>query len=271
MHLSGMPIFGLVIACSSLGLTLLIPSPAYGQVRIEYSQQPPARVRVMDPVMISWRTTPTDEIECRTKLDVPGDWAGGIRYALNKWSAWGTPGASARFSNFVVEGTYEYEVECRSRDGGRAVNSSLRWQVYWEYPEIREEAFRIDWRRVNGATGRKERLALLADEYRQAHMAYMEQFRYQHRLLKLTTAPDEIVRKVSGGIVGGGQEMLLDWADESTSVVVQRILLPRTVYELLREGLLDLVLIYRNYEANKAASMAIGSYYAWQTYAELAR
>lgn len=246
------------IGIAIIATTALAQSRRQGhnQLEIEFVSGPPDRARIWTDVPISWRVRwGSPDVQCRSKLDAPRDWRAGLDYILNKWSEWGAPDGSVTYSNFIEEGDYRFTVQCRS--SGQSAEQSVRWRMFWEFPEIREEAIRINWEAVTRARTRPERFAILAAEYRQAHEMWMREFEYRSRLLKLTTSPEEIVRKVSANIVGGSAGLLLNWADKPVAKVVSRILSPKLIYDLIHEGMLDLILIYRNGQTNKAASMAI--------------
>lgn len=231
---------------------------------------PPARTLLATPVEIAWGVPASGEIEYRYKLDVPGDWMGGLSYAMNKWSGWETT-QSVAYRNFVVEGSYRFTVQAKWRGASESGEATCAWQIYWEFPEIRDSAMSIDWARVDRAADKKERYRLLAEEYgRQSEMALRE-FEYEHRMLKLTTSPRELVETVAGTVTEEGRMKMLEWADRSMAVSAQKILLPKTIYELIRQGAVDLALVYRNVRANAACSKAVAAAYAERFYREQAR
>ncbi|MBP9145077.1 MAG: hypothetical protein KBI44_11375 [Thermoanaerobaculia bacterium] len=230
---------------------------------------PAARTLLATLVEVQWGVPASGPIEFRYKLDVPGDWMGGLAYAMNKWSDWEST-QSVSYRNFVVEGAYRFTVQSRWSGSTESAEATCSWQIYWEYPEIREAAMTIDWNRVNAAPDKRERYRLLAEEYgRQSEMALRE-FDYEVRMLKLTTSPRELVDTVAGAVTEQGNGMLLEWADRSTAAVAGKLLLPKTIYEIVRQGAVDVALVYRNARANAACSKAVVAAYAERFYRELA-
>ena len=230
---------------------------------------PAARTLLATTIELQWGVPASGPSEFRYKLDVPGDWMGGLAYAMNKWSDWEST-QSVSYGNFVVEGTYRFTVQSRWRDSSDSFEASCGWQIYWEYPEIRDAAMGIDWERVNAVPDKRERYRRLADEYaRQSEMALRE-FEYELRILKVTTSPQELVDIVAGTIVEQGNGMLLEWADQSTAAVAGKLLLPKAIYEIVRQGAVDVALVYRNVRANAACSKAVAAAYAERFYRDLA-
>lgn len=228
-----------------------------------------ARTRIYDTFLINWSLKSgynSSDVEFRYKLDMPGDWLGGIQYANKKWSNW-TPGADGNltYSNFVQEGKYAFVVEFRTKINQKKIASSTKkFDVYWEYPEIQEEAFTINWNKVKNAATEKDKYNILSQEYFNQYQIWNQKFDYYYRLLKLTKSTDQLVDEVSKNFVETGYFKLLEKSAPSASKVAGKILLPKTIYDIISSGTTDLILIYRNLEANKACSMTVISYAAYK-------
>lgn len=234
------------------------------------------RTRIYETYSISW-TLNSDytnaEIEYRYKLDVPGDWFGGISYAIKKWSDWiGGLGGNSVYSDFVIEGNYKFSVEYRLKSTRTKIASSNKsFDVYWEYPEIQEEAFNIDWNKVSTAKNQKEKYTILSEEYYQSYLMWYNKFEYQYNLLKLTKPINELIEETGKNLVEEGYQKLLEKAAPSSAKIVGKILLPLTIYEIISSGVTDLILIYRNSQANKAFSMMLISKMASEYFEKLAQ
>lgn len=271
----------------TINLILLILSVIYFDLHSQTTYPPPSvtitaaasRYRVYDNVNFSWKCVipgkkPNDVIEYRTKLDAPGDWLGGIKYLLHKWSDWQTgEGGSVSFTNFILEGNYGFSVQCRNKSAGKESAVSKRsFSVYWEFPEVREEAFNIDWVKVNAAKSQKEKYRILASEYKKSYDIWSQKWEYEYRSLKATTSKEEIIQIIAATLVEKGHDKLLEKAaGMATSKIVNQILLPKTIYEIIKSGFTDLILVYRNVKANTAASMTGFSYAAWQVFEKASR
>lgn len=231
---------------------------------------PSTRLLLASPVELAWSVPASGAIEYRHKLSAPADWKGGIRHLAGRWSDWGSA-RSVRYQDFVVEGDYGFEVEARWAGDHEESRASCSWQVYWEYPEIREEAIAIDWGFVDAAPDSAGRLSRLAEEYRKQHEISMRECEYETRILKLSSSPQELVIGAADAVVDGASGLLMAWADRSASVVVGKLFLPSTVYEVIRAGARDLALVAQNQRANQACFRAVAAAYAESFYRSRAR
>jgi hypothetical protein len=231
---------------------------------------PPPRLLLASPVELTWSAPASGAIEYRHKLSAPADWKGGIRHLAGRWSDWGSA-QNVRYQDFVVEGDYGFEVQARWAGDHEESRASCSWQVYWEYPEIREEAIEIDWEFVNAASGPGDRFLRLAEEYGKQHEVSMRECEYETRILKLSTSPQELVIGAADAVVDGASGQLMHWADRSMSVVVGKLFLPATVYEVIRAGARDLALVAQNQRANQACFRAVAAAYAESFYRSRAR
>lgn len=228
------------------------------------------------PFTVSWDcidpASSFASFEYKYKLDVPGDWLGGIRYNINKWSNW-IEGNSNNiiYSDFIVEGNYTISVQCRNRNTGRTSRiESASFNITWEYPEIVEEAFSINWGKVHRAESEYEKYKILAEEYKNAHLMWNQKFEFELHRLRATVSPTEFYKTIGLALGEEGLLKLVERASVQTAKNLSDFLLPKTIYEIIKQGMVALVLIYRNYEANKASSMAVISYYAWKGFEEKA-
>ena len=238
--------------------------------RVQFTMVPPARVLLATPTRFVWQGG-SPGLEYRYRLDVPGDWKAGIRYILNKWAPWGAS-QSITYSDFIVAGIYTFSVQAQDpRTGRESQVAAYRFSVYFQMPELFEEAVNIDWARARRAPTKKQQYEILAQEFKAAHLAWMQKFEYQQRLLKNTVNPKWFVETLIPVPTEEATGRLLEWADKGVALTVNRILAPQTLYNLLQVAGVDLILIFRRAETNKAASMALLTYYAWKGYDRLAQ
>lgn len=229
------------------------------------------------PFTVSWDCIDPESsfafFEYRYKLDAPGDWLGGIKYNINKWSNW-IEGNSNNiiYNDFIVEGKYTISVQCRNKNTGRTSRiESASFNITWEYPEVVEEAFSINWSKVNIAESEYDKYLILAEEYKNAHVMWNQKFEFELRRLRATVSPTDFYKTIGLALGEEGLLKLVERASTQTAKNLSFILLPKTIYEIIKQGAVDVVLIYRNYEANKASSMAVISYYAWKRFEEKAK
>jgi len=241
---------------------------------------PSERIRIYDNFNISWKCTDPsakvqeNELQNRYKLDVPGDWMGGIKYNINKWSDY-IDGISGNviYSNFILEGNYRISVQCRNKVTGKESKVfSKAFKVYWEYPEIKEEAFKINWQKVNSTPSQKEKYQLLSEEYKNSYLMWYQKFQYEINAMHTLYTADEIISMVANSINESfTEDALVSMLKQPSQAIVKRILLTKTIYDIIKLGTTDLILIYRNVQANKALSMAAVSYKAWKLFEKKAK
>ena len=233
---------------------------------VTFNQAIPPRVKLLETVTISFKVDQSRVSAYRFKLDVPGDWTGGIKYAIFKWSDWtNDTGQSISYSAFEKEGTYKFTVEFRDKSSGRTRKIVKEFQVYWEYPEIRFEAIDIDFHYIRRAPDEKEKYRRAAEEYKKAYDMWMRKFEYEYKMLRLTgNTAEELVQAVSAGIVKKSAHVAL--ANVNAPPVFGHLLSGLTLYSIIKEGYITLATVYRNIEANKAASMAIVTHALYRIY-----
>jgi|GEM_PF-2997387 len=230
---------------------------------LRFARAPLTENEIGDTIHLEW-TSGVPNAEFRYKLDMPGDWMGGIRYARNKWSPYSTV-RQVTFRDFVLEGDYTFTVEDRI---GEKITS--RFRMNFVMPDILEEAASIDWNRVRAAPGRAEKFRVLSAEYGQACSAWTARYEAEARKLRLSSDMGEIQRAVSASVVGGGQTLLLRWADQEVSATLGKILAPKLLSDIVNQIGVDFVLLYRNRQTNRAAFSAITACWAAEGYRRLA-
>lgn len=120
---------------------------------------PPPEGLIGNVIRADWSSS-DGEVQFRFKLDAPGDWMGGLRYALNKWSTWGD-WKSVHYSDFVLGGTYILTVEARDKQGEVARIAS-KTKLQFVEPTVRDAGIKIDWARVRNAGSNKDKYQVLA-------------------------------------------------------------------------------------------------------------
>lgn len=244
---------------------------AQNQIQISLSSE---RTRIYEDFRIKWHLVTNynpKQVEYRYKLDVPGE--GLVNYANNEWSSWidGLDG-NLIYSDFIIEGRYKFSVEYRLKLNHTKIASDSRYfDVFWEYPEIREEAFNINWEKVNAAKNKKEFYSILSEEYYHSYLMWYQKAEYQYNLLKHTIPLSELLDETGKNLVLEGYQKLLEKSAYASAKIVSKIILPVTIYEIIKLGITDLILIYRNIEANKAFSMTLISKLAYEFFGELAK
>ena len=254
-----------VLLCALLAA---LPCLAASALNLHFKEVPPRDMEIASTVRLAWGAG-SPLATYRFKLDAPGDWLGGFRYNLNKWSEWGDV-RSITYEDFVLEGPYTFTVECRG-DGGQTEKISASFSLHFVMPAVMDEGITIDWAKVGRGRTTRERFELLAGEYHQAYLTWSRVYEGERRALKQSWSSDELVQNFSKIIVGKGNSELLKWADKGVAARVSRILAPKMLYDILRQTGVTLVLIYRNQRTNAAAFKTISSYWAWQGYEALAK
>jgi Mg-chelatase subunit ChlD len=227
------------------------PAPA-APGKLAFTRVPPQDGLVGDPIAIAW-TAPYPETRVRYKLDMPGDWMGGIQYALNKWSGYGTE-RSISFRGFVLQGNYTFTVE--TTEGERIVT---KFRLRFEPPEVYEEAATINWSRVRRATSERERYQALSEEYQQGCDLWQARFEQERKVLNLTIDPREFLAAAAGAVAeqAAWESVLRETARSGVSASLKRLWDGRALYDIARQLGIDAVLIYRNARANRAAFSAV--------------
>ncbi|MEW6653399.1 MAG: hypothetical protein AB1394_08015 [Bacteroidota bacterium] len=249
-------------------------------VRIDLSQ---TKYRLFDPVVIDFSFQPaSSNTQYRYKLNVPSDWLGGIKYAANKWTEWQN-GSSGHvvYSNFKIEGKYKFFVEFRDANNTRFKSSSLKeFNMYLEYPEIQYAELNIDLNRINAESDINKKYSIAAEEFKKSYLAWYKKYEYQFKLLKLTSEPNSFFNTIASTTV---EETAWKAAEEivksgSKSVLakgavpwLQKVFLSKTIYDIVKEFSVTTILLFRNYEANKALIMEAINYRLWKYFEERAK
>jgi len=226
----------------------------------------PERIKILDKVDFSFSVNKNLVSKYRFKLDVPGDWLGGIGFNLRKWSDWKTDdGTTIVFNNFEKEGNYKFVVEYKLKGEYWTHKITKEIKVYWEYPEIRTEAFNIDYSYINSAPTQKEKYHRAAQEYYKAYQMWYRKFNYEYSIMQLEGhSPKEIVQAISKEIVQKSSEFILNKV--GLNIGSSAILSGLSLYNLIKQGYTDIVLLYRSKKANLASTMTALSYAAYEVY-----
>jgi Mg-chelatase subunit ChlD len=233
------------------------------------------RIKLFESAIIDFQLIPRgSSYQYRYKLDVPSDWTGGLIYAYNQWTDWldGSDGHIV-FKNFNIEGDYKFVIEFKATKNNKTIARGEKvFKVYLEYPEIEEAELLIDYNKIILAGDMKERYKIAAQEYKKSYLAWNQRFEYQYKLLKLSASIDFIDELVKIGV----EELTWKFVEEgiksnSASALakgattwLQKVFLPITVYDIIKQCGVNLILIYRNIQANKASIMTAASYKLWK-------
>lgn len=244
-------------------------------ISIEISKD---RAAVYENIEISWICLDpgapfTYQLQNRYKLDAPADWLSGLKYNITKWAEYKDGNTDhIIYNDFIVEGVYKISVQCRNKMTGiESEVFSKTFTIYWEDPEILEEAFNIDFDRANSAESQKEKYKILAEEYKKAFITWNQKLNYELNLRNATLSTEELFDLIGVSISEAfTQEALVSLLDKSTQNLVKKILLPLNLYEMIKLGVIDILLIYRRYHIDKAFNMAAVSYKAWKLFESLA-
>jgi uncharacterized protein (TIGR02145 family) len=266
-HLVIFILIGILVQNHPIKAQTIVPEPT---VTILLSAQ---KSPIFQKFEISWKCTdpsatlPESQLQTRYKLDVPGEWMAGIKYNINKWTDY-RDGAEDHviYDDFILEGTYKISVQCKNKMTGKTTKViSKSFTLYWEYPEIQEEAFNIDFEKASNASSEKEKYLILADEYKKSYILWNQKFEYETQAMHSTISKEELIQKFVGAIGEDlTQEAMLSLLTKSGQKIASKLLTPLQVYELMKLGTIDIILIYRRYKADKALIMAAVSYKAWK-------
>ena len=233
--------------------------------QIKFMFNTPERLKLCEEVNFSFSVDKNQVTAYRYKLDMPGDWLGGFQYAQKKWSDWySNDGQSIVYKNFNIEGKYKFVVEYKlTNNTTKTIDKTVT--IYWEYPEIRSTGMKINLPPLSTINSNKDLYKILAKEFKLSYEMWWQRWDYYYNLLKLTTNKETLINTIAGSIT---EEAYGELVEVSTKRVVynnfNKLLLPKTIYELIKQGAVDLILIYRNLQANEAATMTAISYGAWK-------
>lgn len=230
---------------------------------IKFTSEVPNRVRLLDKVFFSASVDQQIVEKYRFRLVIPGAWRGGLKYAWESWSDWYSNNKfSVLFSNFVEEGTYKFVVEYRKRGKIFTDKIEIKFEAYWEYPEIRKEGLTIDYNWINSAKSEKEKYLRASEEYKKAYNLWYKKYLYETKALKLTQSPVELLEGLAKTVVikGTGAAVVAAGAP----LIAISGLTGYSIAGLIKQGYTSLILIYRNIQANQAASMAAISKAAYE-------
>ncbi len=264
-RISRFVIQGLLPSVVATGHLLAQTSPA-----LRFTQLPRPNVEAGEAIVIAWQGA-SAVIETRYRLLLPHSQAlYGVRAGQAAWSEWSSlTSASVSYSGFVVEGEYAFAVAGRKADG-TTEQISTTFSVHFVMPATYDAAIRIDWNVIRQASSKAERCDRLAAAYRQQASVYRSLYDYRRRLLKLTVSPDELITSFAEVTVDESLSQLLEWADRGVAVTTGKILLPKLMYDVLKGGSLDLILVFRNVETNMAALGLITAEWAASAYQKCA-
>ncbi|MFW5879350.1 MAG: hypothetical protein ACOCUV_00855, partial [bacterium] len=223
---------------------------------IRFKNTIPNRILLADKVNFGFNVDKSKVERFRYKLDMPGDWKGGIRYAVKKWSEWNTgSGVSIMMKEFNIEGEYKFVVEYDEKETNKAKSVVKRFKVYWEYPEIRSQAFRVNNGYINSAKTEKEKYRRAAVEYKKSFDMWMKKCEYEHRRLNLAKqSTEEIVELLSETVITTSSGTIISACG---GILAAKVLLGgAALYSLIRQGYTTLAIIYRSGNANLAFTMA---------------
>ena len=250
----------LIVVCLFSALTFGQTDP------IRFTNNIPSRVKLIEPVTFNFTVDKNIVKDYRFKLKVPMDWLGGILYSLKSWSDWyENEGSNVTFSDFKIEGTYKFIIQYREYGSNSKKEVTKELEAYWEYPEVRTEGYNIDYAKANKAPTKKRRYEILAKEYYKAYETWGNKFDYEKKLLKLTTSKKEILSKLGAVLVEESAWKLTEiMAGTAAKQWLQKLFLPKTLYDLIKEGFTDLIIIMRRAKANEASFMTVLNYYLWK-------
>lgn len=242
-----------------------LPGGAQGVLQIV--ERPAVDNAIGAPIRIRWEV-PTDA-EYRYKLSVPGDWKFGVKYLINRWSPWATGSESVSFDDFVLEGTYRITIEAR-RQGLQLETQSVSWTMHFVMPELLDDGLTIDWSRINGASNAEERYTRLADEYGRRSEVLLQEYEAERKVLKASWSRDELITNLNmaAGDLATGQ--LLDWATTATTASAKKVFAAASLYDVIKQTGVTLILIAQNVRTNRAAFGAITAGLAEARYRDLA-
>ena len=253
-----------LFCCIFIGVFLCLPAFA---LSLQFTEAPAGDLEIASKIRFAWAADQQD-VQYRYKLDMPGDWMGGISYNVNKWSNWGDYG-SIVYDDFIAEGSYTFTVEARTQDGQTA-KVARTFRMHFVMPDIRDQGIKINWSRVQQAGSQKEKYQILAEEYHKSYLTWNQIYENERRVLKASWSGDQLISIFEGVIVDKGADELLAWADKGVAASLSKIMAPKTLYDIVKQFGLNVVLMYRNQKTNIAAFSAITSYWAWKGYEKLA-
>ena len=230
---------------------------------------PPRQNRVGAAIEFEWMSDYYPD-DFRYKLDMPGDWKGGIKYALNKWTEWGNQ-RKLSLSDFTLDGKYRLTVEAR-REWNKKNTARIEYEfeIFNVMPEIYEEAVNINWDRVRAEEELSQKFLILSEEYGQARAMWQEVYERERKVHDLTWSSQDLMN-VAGELVAmeGSLLILKEGLTKLAMASVKKLLLPKTIYDILKQTGVDLMLIAGNIKTNRAAFSAIRAGWAEAGYKKL--
>lgn len=216
-----------------------------------FTETPAPALDYLQQVKAAWATD-DDNVEFRHKLNIPGDWMGGIQFAINKWSDWGD-GRSALFDGFIKDGNYSLTVEARRKGSKKAASIEHRFQIHFVMPEILIDAQDIDWAKAQTAPDRAAFFHILADEFGNRCEVAERMYQAERQVLKLTIEPKKLHETFNLALADLDSKLILKLAETSFPKLLDRILVSKTIYDMVQLLGTDMVLIYRNGKTNRWA------------------
>lgn len=220
-----------------------------------FTQVPQHDNEIATPVHFGWNSD-SPKPEYRYKLDMPGDWMGGLRYARAKWSDWG-PLEEEKYEDFILDGRYSFVVEARL-PGESLGTIESSFEMHFVMPEIFAQASDVDWEHARQIPSERARYTYLADQCEAAYVMWQRVFAGESRKLELTTSPEELWDVATGSITEhlaldkGIIPLLETAAHHGTASLLQRVFTAKSIYEIVKQVGVDFVLIYRRQSVNRA-------------------
>ena len=255
-------------------LLFLLTTELYGQP-ITFTKPIPNRMLLLDDLTISFNVDQKVVEKYRYKLKLPRAWRYGLKYAFGDWSEWSTEkNTNVSYGGLQEEGRYEFIVEYLNKadtyEWGQSRTKSIKKdiEVYWEYPEIRADAFNINFDWINQAPNEKEKYKRAAEEYYKNYEMWLKKFEYESNMLKLTQSPSEMIKLLVKEIVVHDIGALLKAGSMATKSTIaagglkigSAVLAGAAIAGLIQQGYTSFAMVYRNRNTNTAATMAALAY-----------
>lgn len=228
------------------------------QSLITFSHPIPEKIKLLEKVNFSFYVDQSVISQYRYMIQVPKGSNSGIEERLTQWSPWKFDGiAEILTQSFQNEGNFKFCVEFRQHSSGESKVFEKPLTVRWENPEITGNKFPVDNQYIN--SGKKEEVfKRAAEEYKKSYDIWFRNFKQSYNGMGLSKQPPEVlIDKLSEQIIKSSREGIINSAGKDISP--KSILLPSYVLELIKKGNSDLIMVFRNPQANTAASMASAS------------
>lgn len=228
-----------------------------------FTETPPDSLDYLEQVKAAWASDDAN-VEFRHKLDIPGDWVGGIQYAINKWSSWGSM-QNTSMEGFIQDGNYTLTVQARRIGSTPHTTITCDFEVHFVMPEILAEAKHIDWAKAQAAPDQAAFYAVLADEFKAQYEVYTRLYQAEQQRLKLTIDPEEFLEAfilievdVTVDQVG---KLIATMAEKSVPKILKQLFVGKTIHDMVKLLGQDMVLLYRRAETNRAGFSMVAAYW----------